>query len=286
MDQLNSHQPTPQKLGLDQANLQETSLDQAHLQNPGLDQVSPPKSNLDQVSPQNPNSIQAMFGAIAGKYDLANTVLSMGIHHLWKRTLIRKSGAQPGNHILDCATGTGDLAFRFEAAIRGQGSVTGSDFCEPMLEVARTKGLQQGSKVSFVVADAMKLPFEDSRFDIASISFGIRNIKNTAQALSELGRVVRPGGRVLVLEFGQPKTKLMARLFGFYSNSVLPRLGGWISGQSQAYRYLQTSSATFPCGDEFLSIARSTGRFSRAEYRTFQNGIAYLYCLETSPLQS
>lgn len=231
------------------------------------------------LSPQNPHSIQAMFGAIAGKYDLANTVLSMGIHHIWKKTLVRKSGAKPGQHILDCATGTGDLAFRFEAAIQGRGSVIGSDFCEPMLKVARAKGTKQGSKATFVAADAMKLPFEDSSFDIASISFGIRNIKDVAQALNELGRVVKPGGRVLVLEFGQPKSKLMGKLFGFYSNSVLPRLGGWVSGQTQAYRYLQTSSAVFPCGEDFLRIARTTGKFSQLEYRTFQNGIAYLYCL-------
>ncbi|MEO5970498.1 MAG: bifunctional demethylmenaquinone methyltransferase/2-methoxy-6-polyprenyl-1,4-benzoquinol methylase UbiE [Bdellovibrionia bacterium] len=235
---------------------------------------------MDQLTPQNPNSIQNMFGAIAGKYDLANTVLSMGIHHLWKNALVRKSGAKPGDNILDCATGTGDLAFRFEAVLRGQGSVVGSDFCEPMLEIARAKATQQGSKASFVVADAMKLPFENSKFDIASISFGIRNIKDTTQALNELGRVVKPGGRVLVLEFGQPKSTLMANLFGFYSNSVLPRLGGWISGQSQAYRYLQTSSSTFPCGEDFLNIARSTGKFTKLDYRTFQNGIAYLYCLE------
>ena len=283
---------------------------------------------MDQLTPQNPNSIQQMFGAIAGKYDLANTVLSMGIHHSWKRALVRQSGIKPGDSILDCATGTGDLAFRFEAALQSagsrssegargsgssegargsgssegargsdgsegargsgsseisqglQGSVVGSDFCEPMLEVARIKAAKQGSKVSFVAADAMNLPFEDSKFDIASISFGIRNVKDAAQGLSELGRVVKPGGRVLVLEFGQPQSRIMAGLFGFYSSWVLPRLGGWISGESAAYGYLQTSSATFPCGEGFLDLARSTGRFSRVEYRTFQYGIAFLYCLE------
>jgi demethylmenaquinone methyltransferase/2-methoxy-6-polyprenyl-1,4-benzoquinol methylase len=233
-----------------------------------------------ELSSQNPNSIQSMFGAIAGKYDLANTVLSMGIHHIWKNALVRKSGAKAGNDILDCATGTGDLAFRFESAIEFRGSVIGCDFCEPMLKIARTKAAQLNSKVSFVEADAMDLPFEDSRFDIASISFGIRNIKDTTQALSELGRVVKPGGKVLLLEFGQPKSQLMTKLFGFYSNTILPRLGGWISGQSQAYRYLQTSSSSFPCGEDFLNIARSTEKFSHLEYRAFQNGIAYLYCLE------
>jgi demethylmenaquinone methyltransferase/2-methoxy-6-polyprenyl-1,4-benzoquinol methylase len=230
-------------------------------------------------SAENPNSIQQMFGAIAGRYDLANTVLSMGIHHSWKKTLVRESGAGPGQAILDCATGTGDLAFLFEMTTRGQASVVGSDFCEPMLEVAKRKAVAKGSQVHFQVADAMELPFDDSRFDVASISFGIRNVKDTRQALGELGRVVKPGGRIMVLEFGQPKSQIMASLFGFYSNQVLPRIGGWISGQSQAYQYLQISSASFPCGEKFLDIARSTERFSRVTYRTFQGGIAYLYTL-------
>jgi len=234
---------------------------------------------MDELTAQNPSSIQSMFGVISKKYDLANSVLSFGIHHRWKKRLIRASGLKPGAKVLDCATGTGDLAFLFEAALQSTGEVVGSDFCEPMLEVAQAKAKEKGSKVRFEVADVMKLPYADQSFDIASISFGIRNVKDTQKALSELGRVLKKGGRLMVLEFGQPQSKIMGSLFGFYSSWILPRIGGWISGQPKAYRYLQTSSAAFPCGKEFLQVAESTGMYSDQKYVPFQTGIAYLYIL-------
>ncbi|MFZ9595929.1 MAG: bifunctional demethylmenaquinone methyltransferase/2-methoxy-6-polyprenyl-1,4-benzoquinol methylase UbiE [Bdellovibrionia bacterium] len=234
---------------------------------------------MDELTAENPNSIRKMFGAIAGKYDLANSVLSLGIHHLWKKALVKKSGIRPGDRVLDCATGTGDLAFRFENVTRGQARVTGSDFCEPMLTIAREKAAKMGSQVEFIFADAMSLPFENQSFDLASISFGLRNVKDLSQALCELGRVVRPGGQVLILEFGQPTSKVMGALFHFYSTRLLPQIGGWISGEKKAYEYLQTSSAQFPCGEKLLELAERTGRFSNLEYRSFQGGIAYLYCL-------
>jgi demethylmenaquinone methyltransferase / 2-methoxy-6-polyprenyl-1,4-benzoquinol methylase len=232
---------------------------------------------MDPIAAKDPQSIQSMFGKISTQYDLANSVLSFGIHHLWKKTLVRKSLAKPGYHILDCATGTGDLAFLFEKRIRGHGQVIGSDFCEPMLEVARQKVQDKHSKVKFEFQDVTNLTYPNDSFDIASISFGIRNVKDTQKALSELGRVVKPGGRVLVLEFGQPQSKIMATLFRFYSRFILPTLGGWISGQPQAYRYLETSSSIFPCGANFLEIAKATGKFKKLSYSTFQGGIAYLY---------
>jgi demethylmenaquinone methyltransferase/2-methoxy-6-polyprenyl-1,4-benzoquinol methylase len=223
-----------------------------------------------------------MFGVISDKYDLANTVLSFGIHSLWKKTLIRQSAVQVGDRVLDCATGTGDLAFLFEKILKNSGSVIGTDFCEPMLEIARQKALQKKSQVRFELADVMQLPFANQEFNIASISFGIRNVKDTQQALSELGRVVKSGGRVLVLEFGQPQSKLMEVLFQFYSRWILPRIGGWISGQPQAYQYLQTSSASYPCDQSFLKIAQQTGRFAQMRTIRFQTGIAYLYILEVA----
>jgi demethylmenaquinone methyltransferase / 2-methoxy-6-polyprenyl-1,4-benzoquinol methylase len=231
------------------------------------------------LTAQNPKSILEMFGSISKNYDLANSVLSFGIHQLWKKALVRKSEVKPGMAVLDCATGTGDLAFLFEKALRGSGSVVGSDFCEPMLEVARKKAEKRRSQVCFEWGDLMKLPYSDHQFDISSASFGIRNVKSPVQALTELGRVTKPGGKVLVLEFGQPESKFMSKLFGFYSTTLLPRMGGWISGQKQAYKYLQTSSATFPCGSEFLKMATSTGYFEKVSYGSFQGGIAYLYVL-------
>ncbi len=237
---------------------------------------------MDQLTAQNPRSIQEMFGVISKSYDLANSVLSLGIHHLWKNTLVRKSELQKGHRVLDCATGTGDLAFLFEKKLSGSGEVVGTDFCEPMLEVARKKAQAQSSRVSFHQADVMSLPYQDQEFDVASISFGIRNVQDTQKALSELGRVVKPGGKVLVLEFGQPRFSLIQIVYNFYSRTILPRVGGWISGQPKAYQYLQTSSASYPCGNAFLEIAKKTGRFERMRWVRFQSGIAYLYILERS----
>jgi demethylmenaquinone methyltransferase/2-methoxy-6-polyprenyl-1,4-benzoquinol methylase len=237
---------------------------------------------MDELAAQNPQSIQKMFGVISKKYDLANSVLSFGIHHLWKNTLIRKSGLKTGDRVLDCATGTGDLAFLFEKKLNGSGQVIGTDFCEPMLGVAREKAKAKSSHAIFEAADVMNLPFQNGEFDIASISFGIRNVQDTSKALFELGRVVKPGGRVLVLEFGQPRSGMIQWAYEFYSRSILPLIGGWISGQPQAYRYLQTSSAAYPCRDEFLEIAKKTGHFAKMRWMQFQSGIAYLYILERS----
>ncbi len=234
---------------------------------------------MGELTPQNPTGIQEMFGSISKQYDLTNSILSLGIHHYWKKKLIRASQIRPGQAVLDCATGTGDLAFLFEKAMKNQGKVVGTDFCAPMLQIARQKAQLRKSKAIFQEGDVMDLAFNEGEFDVASISFGIRNVKKPQQALFELGRVVKPGGRVLVLEFGQPKSKWMSVLFNAYSNWVLPRIGGWLSGQPQAYRYLQTSSAAFPCGEDFLSLAKRTGFFSQMKCYPLQSGIAYLYVL-------
>lgn len=235
---------------------------------------------MESLNAQNPTSIQGMFSVISKKYDLANTVLSLGIHHSWKRKVIRKSGLQSGQSVLDCATGTGDLAFLFESRLAGSGKVVGTDFCEPMLAVAREKAKNHGSQVQFEWADVTQLPYANQSFDVATISFGIRNVKDPLKGLQELGRVVKPGGRVVVLEFGQPRYKMISALYSWYSQKILPVLGGWISGQPAAYRYLQTSSAAFPCGDAFLKLAQATGEFNRVKYYPLQFGIAYLYVLE------
>ncbi len=219
-----------------------------------------------------PNRIRGMFGAIAGRYDRANTVLSGGIHHLWRRKAVNWSGPREGDAILDCATGTGDLAIAFKKAV-GTGRVVGTDFTPEMIGLARRKS----SEITFDVADVTELPFDDDTFDIASISFGIRNVGDPAKAIREMARVVRPGGRVIVLEFGQPSNRLFGTLYDTYRRHFLPRLGGAVTGDRAAYEYLESSAARFPCGTEFVSLMRSAGEFASIDFRTLTFGIAYLY---------
>lgn len=224
-----------------------------------------------------PGQIRAMFGSIARGYDRANNVLSGGIHHLWRRKLVRWSGAAPGDRVLDCATGTGDLAIAFARVTGPQGLVVGTDFSPEMLEPAPRKAARAGVEVRFEPADVTALPYDDASFDVASISFGIRNVVDRVAGLREMARVVRPGGRVMVLEFGQPESALFGPLYNFYSRKVLPKLGGLLTGNFEAYSYLDRSAGAFPCRDEFLALMRETGLLEDLEWRAYTGGIAYAY---------
>ncbi len=220
--------------------------------------------------------VREMFSAIAPRYDLANGVLSFGVHHGWRRAAVQASGARPGLAVLDCATGTGDLALAFRRAVGASGEVIGTDFCAEMLARAPQKAAEAGLPVKFEVADAMALPYPDDRFDIASIAFGIRNVDDPARCLAELARVVRPGGKVVVLEFGQPRG-LFGLLYRFYSRFVMPLIGGLLSGQRAAYRYLPRTAAAFPAGDQFISLMANTGAFAAARALPLTLGTAYVY---------
>lgn len=219
--------------------------------------------------------VRAMFRAIAGRYDRANTVLSAGIHRLWKRRLVRMSAVNRGDRVLDCATGTGDLAFLFADAVGPAGEVVGTDFCDEMLEVAKRKKVPPN--VRFEIADVTALSYPDRSFDVASISFGIRNVEGPLGGIAEMARVVRPGGRVMVLEFGQPQNRLWSAIYQWYSRVVLPRLGGIVSGERGAYDYLQESSSRFPCGEGFVTMMRRAADFETIEWTGLTGGIAYLY---------
>lgn len=222
-------------------------------------------------------NIQKMFSEIAPSYDKANTILSLGIHHLWKNKLVSLSGARAGHHVLDCATGTGDLAILFKQRVGDSGSVTGTDFNADILSLAPAKAEKKKLKIKFQTADVTALPYGDNTFDVSSISFGIRNVKNLDLALSELARVTKPTGKVMILEFGQVRWPVIKQFYNFYSNTVLPWVGGKISGSPEAYKYLNDSAARFPAADDFVQRAMNTGSYKSMTYKELSLGVAYIY---------
>ncbi|MGK7369547.1 MAG: bifunctional demethylmenaquinone methyltransferase/2-methoxy-6-polyprenyl-1,4-benzoquinol methylase UbiE [Candidatus Halalkalibacterium sp. M3_1C_030] len=220
--------------------------------------------------------VRNMFADIADDYDRVNSILSFGVHHAWRTKTVQLSGAKKGDHVLDCATGTGDLAIEFKEKVGSEGYVLGTDFCKEMIEHAPDKARENGLEVDFEVADAMDLPYDDDRFDIASIAFGIRNVDDPVVALKEMARVVKPGGSVIVLEFGQPKG-LMKYPYELYSQYIMPTVGGWISGNKEAYTYLPKTSAEFPAGDKFITLMDRTESFSHTDFEKLTGGIAFIY---------
>jgi demethylmenaquinone methyltransferase/2-methoxy-6-polyprenyl-1,4-benzoquinol methylase len=220
--------------------------------------------------------VREMFSSIAPRYDVTNEVMSFGIHRLWRNACVRASGAAAGMQVLDCATGTGDLAFAFKRAVGDKGEVIGTDFCEPMLVHAREKAKALSVPLTFEQADALALPYPDNRFDLTSISFGIRNVDDPVRCLRELSRVVRPGGKVVVLEFGQP-TGLFGALHRFYSRWFMPFIGGLLTGNKSAYQYLPRTAWQFPAGDKFLELMDQAGTFSARTAKPLTGGIAYIY---------
>ncbi|PZR16046.1 MAG: ubiquinone biosynthesis protein UbiE [Archangium gephyra] len=219
--------------------------------------------------------VHRMFSEIAPRYDALNDVLSMGIHRQWRKVAVKLSGVQRGDSVLDCATGTGDLAIAFKKAV-GDGEVIGTDFNADMLSTAPKKALEQGLDMKFEVADAMNLPYADKRFTVASISFGIRNVDDPKACCAELARVVKRGGRVVVLEFGQP-TGLFGTFYRAWAKTAMPLLGRLVTGSDAPGDYLPRTMAAFPAGERFTAMMMETGRYTKADAHPLMNGLAFVY---------
>jgi demethylmenaquinone methyltransferase/2-methoxy-6-polyprenyl-1,4-benzoquinol methylase len=217
-----------------------------------------------------------MFAGIAGRYDLLNHLLSGNVDKRWRRQVARslQSSLVGDARVLDVACGTGDLSLVLARA--GAGRVVGLDFCRPMLEIARRKAEEGSRAVPFVEGDALRLPFADETFDVATIAFGLRNLAGVFEGLKELRRILRPGGRVAVLEFSSPVVPGFRALFRFYFTRVLPRVGGVVSGSRGAYEYLPDSVTRFPDQRRLVELMREAG-FEGVGYRNLTGGIAALH---------
>jgi demethylmenaquinone methyltransferase / 2-methoxy-6-polyprenyl-1,4-benzoquinol methylase len=220
--------------------------------------------------------VQAMFNSIAGRYDLLNHLLSMGIDKGWRKKLVSLMGQDKPRRILDMATGTADLAI---AAMRiNPESITGTDIAEEMLAIGQEKvsRLGLGDRIKLLKADSENLPFRDAEFDAAMVAFGVRNYENLPKGLSEMCRVLKPGSRAFILEFSKPQKFPVKQAFGFYSKFILPAIGRVVSKHSSAYSYLPESVAAFPQDEDFLKIMLEAG-FSQAEFISLSFGITNLY---------
>lgn len=197
-----------------------------------------------------PTAVNSMFSRIARRYDLANLLLSGGVDRWWRRRLVREVAAGAPRAVLDLATGSGDVAFALARRLPAEARVTGMDFCQPMLDQAVAKqaaraGDSLAARIRFAQGDGLALPCGDAEFDAATISFGLRNMADRDRCLRELRRVLRPGGRVHVLEFSQP-WKWFAPIYYFYTRRILPVFAGWLTGDREAYAYLNNTIAAYP----------------------------------------
>ncbi len=218
--------------------------------------------------------IKTMFDDISGRYDILNDILSIGTHRLWKNKLAKLATYKNKTHILDCATGTGDIAFLMEK--QGATKINAIDFSPQMINLANNRAADIGSRIKFEVADLTMLPFANEAFESATVSFGIRNVENLPLALSELSRVSKS---LYILEFGKPQNRLFAFLYFAILKLYFP-IFSFISGRGDAYEYLITSSAKFASGEDFLDLLKKHTNYQQLSFSSLFGGIAYIYQAE------
>ena len=232
---------------------------------------------LNQKEAAHANAVREMFSGIAKRYDLLNHLLSLNIDKGWRRKVsgeLRDVLDRKDAVVLDVACGTGDLSI--ELRRNSSARIIGTDFCRPMLTVAQSKPSGGTTPIPYVEGDAHRFPFADNSFDAVTIAFGLRNLASVADGLAELFRIIKPGGRLAVLEFSAPVVPGFGKLFNFYFSHILPRIGGAVSGSRGAYEYLPDSVSKFPDQKRLVTMMDSTG-FGAVKFRNLTGGIAALH---------
>jgi len=222
--------------------------------------------------------VAGVFSSVAGRYDLMNDLMSFGAHRLWKRFAVAQSGVRPGQRVLDVAAGTGDLAAAFARRLGGQGILVVTDINDAMINRGRDRLIDSGAagNVAYVRCDAERLPFVEDYFDCISIAFGLRNVTDQARALRSMQQCLKPGGRLLVLEFSRPHDGALRAAYDAYSFAVLPRLGRWVARDEGAYRYLVESIRRQPAQAELKEMMEQAG-LGRVDYYNLAGGIVALH---------
>ena len=222
--------------------------------------------------------VGAVFDSVASRYDLMNDLMSAGVHRLWKRFTLQRAAVRPGQAVLDLATGSGDLALGHARRLRGRGQLVAADINARMLSRGRDRLIDAGSgmAIDYVQADAQALPFTDRGFDCITIGFGLRNVTDQVTALAEMTRVLRPGGRLVILEFSRPAGQVLRRLYDTYSFHVLPRLGEWVAGDADSYLYLAESIRMHPDQPTLAQMMRDAG-LVRCQWHNLTAGVVAVH---------
>jgi demethylmenaquinone methyltransferase/2-methoxy-6-polyprenyl-1,4-benzoquinol methylase len=219
--------------------------------------------------------VRSVFDSVASKYDVMNDLMSMGLHRAWKAYTVAVAHVRSGDRVLDLAGGTGDLANAFGKKVGHGGMVVHTDINEAMLRQGRNRLIDGGAMLPTAICDAEKLPFPEASFDVVSVAFGLRNMTHKDRALAEMNRVLRPGGRLLVLEFSKVAPPL-EKLYDWYSFKVLPRVGQWVAGDAESYRYLAESIRMHPAQAELKAMMKDAG-FGHVDIHNLSAGIVALH---------
>ena len=219
--------------------------------------------------------VRGVFDSVASRYDVMNDLMSLGMHRVWKHYTVTVADVRPGHQVLDIAGGTGDLALAFAKRVGPTGRVVHTDINEAMLRTGRDRLIDAGFSLPTLVCDAEKLPFPNNHFDVVSVAFGLRNMTHKDLALKEMCRVLKPGGKLLVLEFSKV-AKPLEKAYDWYSFNILPKLGKWVAGDDASYRYLAESIRMHPGQEELKALMKNAG-FGHAEFHNLSAGVVALH---------